>query len=134
LPGTGATASAPPLPVPALDGTSGLYDAGTFPGDLLGQGAAIDQIYKVVVSTAGDYTFTVNWANTADVDLYLCSTADCSGVDDPDFFAASADQPETGTLTLAPGTYYLVAELFAGDPPPWLSFRIDHTATPPVVP
>jgi hypothetical protein len=134
LPGTGSTATAPPLPVPALDGTAGLYDAGTFPADLLDQGAAIDQIYKVVVSTAGDYTFTVNWANTADVDLYLCSTADCSGADDPDFFAASADQPESGTLTLAPGTYYLVAELFAGDPPAWLSFRIDHTATPPPAP
>jgi hypothetical protein len=131
LPGTSTTASAPTLPVPALDGTSGLYDAGTFGGDLLDQGAAIDQVYRVVISQAGDYTFTVGWPNAADVDLFLCGVADCS---DADFFAASADNPETGTLTLAPGTYYLAAELFAGDPPPWLSFRIDHTATPPVVP
>jgi hypothetical protein len=125
LPGTGATATAPPVPVPAVGGTTGLYDAGSFPADLLGQGASIDQVYRLNIATAGDYTITVDWDNAADVDLFLCAVADCS---DADFFAASADQPETGTLTLTPGTYYLAAELFAGDPPAWLSIRIDHLA------
>ena len=128
LPGTGSTATAPPLPVPPLNGTTGLYDAATFPADLLGQGVLIDQVYRVVITTAGDYTFTLNWDGAADVDAYICAVADCS---DADFFAATAAHPEVGTLTLTPGTYYFVAELFAGDPPTWLSVKIDHTATPP---
>jgi hypothetical protein len=128
LPGSDTTTTAPALPVPALNGTSGLYDAGTFGGDLLAQGASIDQVYRVVITAAGDYTFTVNWPNTADVDVFICAVDDCS---DADFFAATADNPESGTLTLAPGTYYLVAELFAGDAPAWLGFKIQHTATAP---
>ena len=131
LPGTGSTATAPPIPVPALDGTTGLYDAASFPADLLGQGAPIDQVYRVVITTAGDYTFTLNWDGAADVDAYICAVADCS---DADFFAATAAHPEVGTLTLTPGTYYFVAELFAGDPPTWLSIKLEHTATPPAVP
>jgi hypothetical protein len=131
LPGTGSTATAPPIPVPALDGTTGLYDAATFPADLLGQGAAIDQVYRVVITTAGDYTFTLNWDGAADVDAYICGVADCS---DFDFFAATSDHPEVGTLTLAPGTYYFVAELFAGTPPTWISIKLQHTATPPPAP
>jgi hypothetical protein len=128
LPGTGSTATAPALPVPPLDGSTGLYDAASFPADLLGQGAAIDQVYRVVITTAGDYTFTLNWDGAADVDAYICALADCS---DADFFAATADHPEVGTLTLAPGTYYFVAELFEGDAPTWLGIKITHTATPP---
>ncbi|MGZ8392525.1 MAG: hypothetical protein ACXWWK_06765, partial [Gemmatimonadales bacterium] len=94
-------------------------------------GALMDQAYRVVITQAGDYTFTVGWPNAADVDVFICAVADCS---DADFFAATAGNPETGTLTLAPGTYYLVAELFAGEAPPWLSFQIDHAATPPPAP
>ena len=96
----------------------------------MGQGAAIggDQVYRVVITAAGDYTFTVGWPNAADVDLFICGVADCS---DADFFAASLANPESGTLTLAPGTYYLVAELFAGDAPAWIGIKINHTATPP---
>jgi hypothetical protein len=127
LPGTGSTATAPAIAVPPLDGTTAFYDAATFPGDLLGQGAAIDQVYRVVITTAGDYTFTLNWDGAADVDAYFCGAADCS---DFDFFAASTAHPEVGTLTLAPGTYYFVAELFAGTPPTWIGVKIDHTATP----
>lgn len=131
LPGSSSTATAPALPVPPLDGTTALYDAATFGGDLLGQGFLIDQVYRVNVTTAGDYTFTLNWSNSSDVDLFICAVADCS---DADFFAATAARPESGTLTLTPGTYYLVAELFAGEAPTWLGIKIDHTATPPVVP
>lgn len=131
MPGTGSTATAPAIAVPPVDGRTGFYDAGTFPGDLLGQGAAIDQVYRVVVTSGGDYTFTVGWNNAADVDLFFCAVADCS---DADFFAASTANPESGTLTLAPGTYYLAVELFAGDPPTWISVQIDHAATPPPAP
>lgn len=131
LPGSSSTATAPPLVVPALDGTSGIYDAGTFGGDLFGTGAPVDQVYRVNITTAGDYTFTVGWNNGSDIDVAICALADCS---DADFFAATADNPESGTLTLTPGTYYLAADLFDGDPPAYLSIRIDHTATPPPAP
>ena len=126
LPGTGAAATAPPLPIPALNGTTGLYDAATFQADIFAPD--VDQVYRVNIATAGDYTFTVGWDNAADVDVAICGVADCS---DADFFAATAANPESGTLTLAPGTYYLVADLFAGDAPTYLSFEISHAATPP---
>jgi hypothetical protein len=94
---------------------------------LFGTGAPVDQVYRVNITAAGDYTFTVSWDNSADVDVAICALADCS---DADFFAASSDNPEVGTLTLTPGTYYLAADLFAGDLPAWVGIKIEHTATP----
>jgi hypothetical protein len=123
LPGTGSTATAPPLAIPALGGTTGLYDAGTFTGDALGTGAPVDQIYRLNIATAGDYTITVNWNSDADVDLALCGDAACSA---PDFTAATGDHPESTTYSLTAGTHYLVVDLFAGTMPGWVSIQIDR--------
>lgn len=123
LPGTGSTATAPPLAIPAAGGTTGLYDAGTFTGDVLGTGAPVDQVYRLNIATAGDYTITVNWDSDADIDLALCSDAACSA---PDFSAATGAHPESNTYTLPAGTHYLVVDLFAGTMPTWVSIQIDR--------
>ena len=121
-PGSDATTTGPIINAPAAEGGSTLiYDAGTFPGSIFAPTA--DQAYRLVVTAAGDYTVTAGWNNTADVDVAVCGASDCS---DADFFAATAANPETGTLTLTPGTYFLVLDLFEGDAPGWVSIQVDH--------
>jgi hypothetical protein len=121
--GSAATTTGPIINAPAAEGGSTLiYDAGSFPGVIFGPA---DQAYRLVVTTAGDYTVTTGWNNSADVDVVACAVSDCS---DADFFAATAANPETGTLTLTAGTYYLVLNLFAGAAPPWVSIQVDHDA------
>jgi len=120
-PGSAATTTGPIITAPAAEGASTLiYDAGSFPGVIFGPA---DQAYRLVVATAGDYTVTTGWNNTADVDVAICAVSDCS---DAAFFAATAANPEAGTLTLTPGTYFLVLNLFAGEAPPWVSIQVTH--------
>jgi hypothetical protein len=123
-PGSNATTTGPIINAPAAEGGSTLiYDAGTFTAPIFCPGC--DQAYRLVVTTAGDYTITAGWNNTADIDVAECGASDCSDADFG-FGAATAANPETGTLTLTPGTYYLVLDLFAGTAPPWVSIRVDH--------
>jgi len=128
-PGTESTATAPELPVPPVDGTTGFFDAGTFTAaDISGDGGVGKaQYYKLTVTEDGDYNLAVNWDNTSDVDMIVCGDAACVA---EDFSAATAAQPETHTYTLTAGTYYVVVELFAGGPPGSVSLTIQHTATP----
>jgi hypothetical protein len=125
--GTAAPATAPTFTVPAAGSSNILYDKGTFTGaDLSADGGVGAQYYKLVVTEAGDYTFTVNWDIATDVDMELCSDPTCS--DGGAFLGSGVDQPETDTVTLDPGTYYFDAVLFAGAAPGWVSLRVDHAA------
>ncbi len=107
--------TAPTINLTPADGSlGGIADAGTFTGaDITGDGGVGAQYYKFTVATAGDYTFTLNWLGAADLDPVVCFDAACS---DGAFAGTGVDQPEQGTLTLDPGTYYYVAVLFAGAP------------------
>lgn len=123
-PGSDATTTGPIINAPAAAGGSTLiYDAGTFPASIFAPTA--DQAYRLVVTTAGDYTITAGWNNTADIDVAECGASDCS---DADFSwgAATVANPESGTLTLTAGTYYLVLDLFEGAAPGWVSIQVDH--------
>jgi hypothetical protein len=124
LPGTGSAATAPALPVPAVGGTTAIYDAGTFTAHILAP-TAPDQVYRLVAPAAGDYTVTVNWNNDADVDVALCADGACVTAD---FTAATGNHPESATYTLTAGTHFLVLDLFEGDIPPWVSIAISRPA------
>jgi hypothetical protein len=112
---------------PDITGVSAFYDGAAFTGaDITGDGGlSLAQYYKFEVTEAGDYTFTTNWGNDADSDQIVCFDIDCS---DGAFVGAGDEQPETGTVTLQPGTYYYVPVLFAfgasGVKPPWLSLKV----------
>jgi hypothetical protein len=124
LPGSNATTTGPIINAPAaVGGSTLLYDRGTFNGNIFGTPA--DQAYRLVVSVAGSYRVTTGWNNPADVDVAKCAATNCS---DAVFFAATSANPESGTLTLTPGTYYLVLNLFAGSVPGWVSIQVDHTS------
>jgi hypothetical protein len=126
--GTSTPATAPTYVVPAAGGSNILFDAGTFTGaDLSADEGIGAQYYKLVITEAGDYTFTVNWNDVgADVDMELCSDLTCS--DGGTFLGEGTTLPETATTTLEPGTYYFDAVLFAGTVPGWVSLRVDHAA------
>jgi hypothetical protein len=129
--GTGSTATAPSLPVPALDATSGFFDIGTFTAaDVTGDGGVGAQYYRLVITEAGDYTVTTDWpaTSTSDIDALLCPSSGCAG--SLDFLGSGVAHPESGTRTLAPGTYFVAVVLFAGGPTDF-GIRIDHVATPP---
>ena len=85
-----------------------LYDRGTFDnGDDFGFGTN-EQDYELHIGNPGNYTVTIQWNNTTDVDEYLAS-ADLStfyGSNNGNQGATLAN-PETITATLPAGTFYL---------------------------
>jgi hypothetical protein len=112
---------------PDITGVAAFYDGAAYTGaDITGDGGlALAQYYKFTVAEAGDYTFTTNWGNDADIDQIVCFDIACS---DGAFVGAGDEQPETGTVTLQPGTYYFVPVLFGfgatGVKPPWISVQV----------
>jgi hypothetical protein len=116
-----------PTTAPDITGVSGFYDGAAFTGaDLTTVGGLGAQYYKFTVETAGDYGFTVNWDNDADLDMELCRDTTCS--DGGEFLGTGVDQPEEATTTLDPGTYYFVVVFFDfGDTatlPNWFSVAV----------
>jgi hypothetical protein len=105
LGGTADPATAPNTNAPAAGGGAAIFDAPDF-------AATIDHFYKLTLTEAGDYTITTDWSLGSDMDQILCPDAACSV---PDFSAATGAKPETATYTLAPGTYYILVEDYAGD-------------------
>jgi hypothetical protein len=123
-PGTGSPSTAPPLIVPAAGATSSFFDIGTFTAaDITGDGGLAGQYYRMDVTEAGTYNFSVNWANDADVDILLCQATDCS---DADFMSSGIDQPEADSRDLVPGTYYLAVVLFDGTVPGTVSITLSR--------
>lgn len=123
-PGTGSPTTAPSLPIPAAGTTTGFLDIGTFTAaDITGDGGLGGQYYKMTITEAGTYTFTVNWDNDADVDILLCQATNCS---DADFLSAGDIQPETDSRDLVPGTYYLAVVLFDGTAPGSISIALSR--------
>jgi len=53
----------------------------------------------------------MDWTSGSDIDMFVCDAtiSTCDGQ------AATGDQPEVGVYTLTPGTYFVIAEDFAGD-------------------
>jgi hypothetical protein len=125
LAGTGSAATAPALVLPAVGGTTGLYDAGSFQADMFGTGAPVDQVYRIVAPGASSYRVTVDWDSAADVDLGLCPTVTCTPIAGVNFAGATGNHPESTVYTFTgAGTSYLVVDLFAGDMPAWISIKI----------
>jgi hypothetical protein len=134
LAGTANPNTAPEIAAPDIGGHAGIIDVGNFSGsDITGDGGVGAQYYKFTIATAGDYTFTMDWNNDADLDPVVCFDAACS---DGAFAGTGTDQPEQGTLTLQPGTYYFAVVLFAqgasATNPDFFSLQID--AAPPSPP
>jgi hypothetical protein len=118
LAGTDDPATAPAIAVPPAGGGSALYDAPDF-------AAAPFRFYRFDVTEPGDYDVTLSWTTGSDLDLYLCFDPACA---DGDFQAATGAVPEHGVYTIeTPGTFYLVANDYAGDAVgTTISFAVHH--------
>jgi len=126
--GTGSTATAPTIPVPGLDSTTNFFDTGAFTNtDITGDGGEGAQYYKLVVTEAGNYHFVTNWTGGSDMDAVVCNDPACAA---GAFAGSGITQPEDGTLSLTPGTYYYAVVLFAGSAPPFISLSLTHEAPP----
>jgi hypothetical protein len=127
LAGTESPATAPSIPVPPLNGVVNFFDTGTFANpDITGDGGVGTQYYKVTITEAGDYDFSLSWpgaADAPDMDAVLCSDAACAG---GVFAGAGNTLPEEKKITLVPGTYYYSVVLFAGSPPPRIQITVSH--------
>jgi hypothetical protein len=125
LTGTGSPSTAPSLSIGPAGTPTGAWDLGTFTAaDITADGGLGAQYYKLPITEAGTYSFSVNWSNDADIDIELCSDATCS--DGGDFLSTGIDQPEADSRDLVPGTYYLAVVLFDGSPPPLISIALSH--------
>jgi len=122
LPGTDDPATAPTIPTPAAGQTVTLFDVGTMTGaDITGDGGVGAQYYKLTVVDSAAYTFTTSWTGAADIDEVVCFDAGCS---DGDFVGATANNPESGSVDLTPGTYYFSVVLFAGGAPQYFQMSV----------
>ncbi len=126
--GSDSYATAPTIAAPSAVGeTASFFDLGSFVGSC---GGVPCQVYQFTITDAGDYFFTSHWENTSDLGIFVVAsdqTTVLAGFDGHGNGATA--QPEEGSVTLAPGTYYLEVESFAvfyPDPEPaWI--RIDIT-------
>lgn len=95
-----------------------ICDQGDF--DLQGELTDGDRdIYALVASSSGDYTFTFDWANGVDFDLIMFNEAGDTIIGPPGPFncgdCCSEAKPEVCVLPLEAGsTYLLLIDLFAG--------------------
>jgi hypothetical protein len=124
LPGSDSPNTGPIIPVPALGGTVNFFDTGALANpDITGDGGVGAQYYRFTVTEAGDYHFVTNWPNAADLDAIVCFDAGCN---DGALAGSGSTQPEDGTLTLEPGTYFYSVVLFEGDAPPYFQLTLTH--------
>jgi hypothetical protein len=123
LAGTDDPSTAPTIALPAIGAVTRFFDAPNFT-------ASPDAFYKITVpAEVGTVNVTLNWNGAADIDLIAGPLSCATTFTACDFSAATAAHPEVGAFTLAPGTYYIFAELFAGAAPSWIFWEI--TTAPP---
>lgn len=109
-PGTDDPSTAPSLAIPDPGFAAPFFDNADFD-------ASADHFYKLVVPADGDYTISLDWTVGSDIDMFICPapgaiTGAC------DFTAATGAQPESAVFSLTAGTYFVVAEDYAGDAGP----------------
>ena len=133
-PATSDPVTAPTITEPVPGGSSGVVDGGLFGYAACGDIGISCQVYKLVVTTAGTFNFSLRWDNQADLGLYFLG-ADLldTGFHDCDGLGRGATaSPETCSTDLDPGTYYLAAVPFGAfypenDPnPSWVTIRVSQ--------
>ncbi|MEO6057910.1 MAG: hypothetical protein ABIQ49_13845 [Gemmatimonadales bacterium] len=110
VPGTDDPSTAPSLAVPDPGFAAPFFDNADFV-------ASANHFYKLVVPADGDYTISLDWTVGSDIDMLICPapgaiTGAC------DFTAATGAQPESAVFSLTAGTYFVVADDYAGDAGP----------------
>ena len=94
------------------DGAIALAVGDSATGIIMGiRGASV--WYEVTITTAGTYRFSFSWNDDVDKDLYV---DDADGENLLTLENTAATNPETGTLDLEPGTYYVSGVTWTPNP------------------
>lgn len=108
--GTFTTTTAAPAVDPFTNNTRAEARPMAIGEDMFGTIAGVrgaQEWFQVTVTEAGTYRITFNWADALDKDAYV---TDAAGAALLALESGAATNPETGTLDLQPGTYYLRGE------------------------
>jgi hypothetical protein len=113
--GTDNPATAPVITIPSSGNTLVILDGGPFDGDTF---AGNDSRYYAFTLTAlTTFDFTGTWTSDADLGFYFLDNPITSIFGAVDALGGGpSGQPETGTVTLNPGTYILAVVRFDPDP------------------
>jgi hypothetical protein len=126
LPGTTDPATAPVLALPPVGQSNNHFDIPALATNPFAY-------YQIVVpADVPAVTITLHWqGDETDIDLFVCPPPVPADFGTCDFAAATGAHPESHTYALAPGTYVLVVNLFAGAAPPNLFWEFtSETAAP----
>jgi hypothetical protein len=129
--GTGALATAPAFTLPATGASTLFVDEGTTAAVPQCTGSALGspcRVYKITLAAPRSFDVSATWGGTQDMGIYILTSAGnlttAPGACD-DKFGGAAGQPETCTITLGAGTFYLAAVNFDAADPTWI--RLDLT-------
>lgn len=129
--GTGATASAPSLTVPAIGETISFFDGGTYdyPAPILAGafGNFPARLYKLTLAADASIVISLDWQTPEDLGLYFFAA---NGTTEVGTAADGAAHPETATFTQPAGTYFVAVVNFAATNPPAFSLQLTGAALP----
>jgi len=122
-------ARAPTLTVPAPGGSITIFEAGAYhgPGDCCFDGPT--RLYKFTLDATTTLTGTIDWFEGQDLGLYWVADDAVTPVGNFDGDAlldGPGGHPETSTVTLTAGTYFLAVANFSGTDPNLFSIKLDR--------
>jgi pre-peptidase len=131
LTGTGSLATAPAFTIPAAGSTKLFIDEGITAAVPQCTNSALGspcRVYKITLAAGRSFDMTATWGGEQDMGIYFLNSAGTltftPGACD-DKGDGAAGQPESCTITLAAGTFYMVAVNFSGDDPTWLRLDLE---------
>lgn len=131
LAGTGALATAPTVTLPAAGATELFVDEGVTAAVPQCTGSALGspcRLWKLVLAAPRTFQVRATWEGTSDLGIYILTSGGAlttaPGACDDHGSGATA-QPESCTITLGAGTFYLASFNFSAADPIWL--RLDLT-------
>ncbi len=128
LEGTESLATAPELTVPTVGNSFVLNDAGAFAGDPTDCCFGFHpRFYKIVLAAPTTLTFTIDWFQGQDLGVYITEADGTTLIDAGDSAGEGPDgHPESVTIPLVAGTYYVAAVNFSASNPSFFQLTISN--------
>jgi hypothetical protein len=128
LEGTESPATAPELTVPTVGNSLVLNDAGAFAGDPTDCCFGFHpRFYKIVLAAPTTLTFTIDWFQGQDLGVYITEEDGTTLIDAGDSAGEGpTGHPESVTIPLAAGTYYVAAVNFSASTPSFFQLTISN--------
>jgi hypothetical protein len=120
-------AHAPAFPIPAAGQDTTIFEAGAYhgPGDCCFEGPT--RLYRLTLDATMTLTGTIDWFEGQDLGLYWVAADGVTPVGNFDGDAQGAGgHPETSTVTLAAGSYFLAVANFSATDPSLFSITLER--------